>query len=522
MKKAIDKVLSRELSLRKSSIIYNIPKSTLHDYIKTLKRGEEIKLLVKRGRFEPTFNEKFEQALVEHVVDMSNRCMPLTRKEFLKLAFDLAENLKLDHRFNKTTKSAGQHFYYDFIKRHPEISLRKPESTSIMRAVGFNKPQVDRFFENLKNLYDKFNFGPSNIFNCDETGVSTVHKQMKVMTLKVNRQVGKLTSAERGKNVTVLFCMSAAGYFIPPYFIFPRQRVNERLMINAPSNSIAMAQPNGWMNADFFFKMDSTLYGHCSHKSLAVITYAKDNHVHMLSTPPHTTHKLQPLDRVFMKPFKDAYSEACGSWMRANAGLRITEYEIAGMVAQAFTLVARLEIAKSGFLCTGIMPYNPNVFNNLDYLPSTVTDVPAKDKESVESQPSTSSTIVDEIHKVSPVPDASARRITNRRRKAEKSEILTSSPFKKELENKTIPLKTSKYKVAAFKGKATNDLGKIKNSKKLSASLAKSQTEATTCLLCLENNEEDWILCQMCNKWVHEACTVLEPGEDRYICDYCK
>ncbi|CAK1578440.1 unnamed protein product [Parnassius mnemosyne] len=54
------------------------------------------------------------------------------------------------------------------------------------------------------------------------------------------------------------------------------------------------------------------LDGHSSHKDLAVISYAKENHVHMLSTPPHTTHKLQPLDRVFMKPFKDAYFEACG------------------------------------------------------------------------------------------------------------------------------------------------------------------------------------------------------------------
>lgn len=120
-----------------------------------------------------------------------------------------------------TKKSAGKHFYYDFIKRHPDLSLRRTESTNLMRAIGFNRPQVERFCNNFECMYEKHNFGPSDIYNCDETGVSTVQKQAKVMTLKSNRQVGKLTSAERGKNVTVMFCMSAAGYFIPHYLYFP-------------------------------------------------------------------------------------------------------------------------------------------------------------------------------------------------------------------------------------------------------------------------------------------------------------
>lgn len=562
LKKAIDKVMSNQFSLRKSSKVYNVPKSTLSDYIQKLKRGGEIKLPLKRGRFDPTFNEEYEETLVAHLVDMSNRCMPLTRKEFLKLAYDLAEKLKLDHRFNRTKKAAGKHFYYDFIKRHPELSLRKPESTSLMRAVGFNRPQVNRFFENLKSVCEKFQFGPSDIYNCDETGVSTVHKQDKVMTLKSNRQVGKLTSAERGKNVTVMFCMSAAGFFIPPLFIFPRQRVNERLMIGTLPESIALAQPNGWMNADFFLKwlhhfvkfskpskekpVLLLLDGHCSHKDLAVISFAKENNVHMISTPPHTTHKLQPLDRVFMKPFKDAYFEACGLWMRANSGARITEYEIAAMVTQAFTRVARLDIAKSGFQCTGIVPLNPNIFTNLDFLPSAVTDVPMQsdiqvnntnkntvqdlsqqfhvnDKENFDPQPSTSKKIIDVINELSPVPNATAKRATSRRRKAEKSEILTSSPYK----NALAESKAAKSKPA---GKKTNDPKKIKKTKK-STTKPKSTTipssitttqKITTCLLCQEDHDENWIMCQACNQWAHEACAGVDEDSDTYICDFCR
>lgn len=58
--------------------------------------------------------------------------------------------LKIPHRFNKEKGAAGKHFYYDFMQRHPDISLRIPESTSMMRAIGFNKPQVDLFMTTWK------------------------------------------------------------------------------------------------------------------------------------------------------------------------------------------------------------------------------------------------------------------------------------------------------------------------------------------------------------------------------------
>lgn len=110
------------------------------------------------------------------------------------------------------------------------------------------------------------------------------------------------------------------------------------------------------------------LDGHNSHKDLNVIEFAKDNHIHMLSTPPHTTHKLQPLDRVFFKPFKQAYGSASASWMRQNPGARLTVYDVAELTNIAFTKAARLEIAQSGFRCTGIQPFNRNMFSDLDFL----------------------------------------------------------------------------------------------------------------------------------------------------------
>lgn len=110
------------------------------------------------------------------------------------------------------------------MERHPSLSLRTTQSTSLMRAVASNKIQVDAFFDNLKRILDKNNVTPSNIYNSGETGVTTVQKHSKVRAKKNVRQIGKLTSAERGKNITKLFCMSATGSFAPPFFVFPQFR----------------------------------------------------------------------------------------------------------------------------------------------------------------------------------------------------------------------------------------------------------------------------------------------------------
>nr|XP_022903609.1 uncharacterized protein LOC111415939 [Onthophagus taurus] len=176
-------------------------------------------------------------------------------------------------------------------------------------------------------------------------------------------------------------------------------------------------------------------------------------------------------------------------WIRANAGSRITDYDIAGLVNQAFTKVVPVDIAISGFKCTGIHKFYRHIFSDLDYLPADVTNIPLEQsgtssnaagctgevsvyftlagssstfcdaelcnnlvsEESKDtpkrsprkptissSKPSTSfePNIVQFVHNLSPLPDASKKRSAARRRKCEKSEILTSSPYKIAVEEK--------------------------------------------------------------------------------------
>ncbi|KAJ8938673.1 hypothetical protein NQ314_011374 [Rhamnusium bicolor] len=136
----------------------------------------------------------------------------LTIRDIRKLAFDLAEKNNISHQFNREKKIAGKKWYYKFTRRHRNL-LRQPKSTSLNRIKGFNKENVNEYFDLLEKLCDRHNIDATTIFNIDESGFSTVAKKcQKVVTIKACKAVGSVASEERGVNTTMVCCVSAAGF----------------------------------------------------------------------------------------------------------------------------------------------------------------------------------------------------------------------------------------------------------------------------------------------------------------------
>ena len=94
----------------------------------------------------------------------------------------------------------------------------------------------------------------------------------------------------------------------------------------------------------------------------------------LLSLPPHCSHRLQPLDVTFYGPLSTAYSQVMDSWMRANPGRAVTQYQISRILGEAYGKVATVGNATSGFLHTGLWPPNRHIFPEYMFSPSTVTD----------------------------------------------------------------------------------------------------------------------------------------------------
>ena len=55
----------------------------------------------------------------------------------------------------------------------------------------------------------------ARILNLDETGFTTVQKPGKIIAGKGDKQVGKVTSGERGELVTMCVAVTGTGSFLP-------------------------------------------------------------------------------------------------------------------------------------------------------------------------------------------------------------------------------------------------------------------------------------------------------------------
>ncbi|XP_072392527.1 uncharacterized protein [Diabrotica undecimpunctata] len=153
--------------------------------------------------------------------------------------------------------------------------------------------------------YGLRNFELSNIFNVDETGITTVQQPPKILALKEERQIEGMKFGERGVLVIVICCINAAGNTVPPLFVFPRVNLKIHMLKGAPPGAIGAANSSGWSNEDVFFKFLEHFISHVkptlqdkvillldnheSHVSIPTINLAKRSGVILVTFHPHTS-----------------------------------------------------------------------------------------------------------------------------------------------------------------------------------------------------------------------------------------
>lgn len=231
----------------------------------------------------------------------------------------------------------------------------------------------------------------SRIYNLDETSTTTVQRPQKVLAQK-GRSSCKITSGERGTLVTTCCIVNASGQALPPAIVFPRKNFQQHMLHGAPPGTLGLAASSGWMNADIFtdvmkhfIKHSSAskdnpalliIDNHESHLSIEALNLAKSSGVTILTLHPHTTAKMQPLDVGLHAPFKSFYNSAVDSWLMRNPGKKFTIYNVAECVGQAYLKSMTPINIVNAFKKCGIYPFDDNIFTDIDFMPSWVTDRP--------------------------------------------------------------------------------------------------------------------------------------------------
>jgi len=243
--------------IRKVAQETGIDKSSLCRYVKKYRESgnQEIQKVGYWG-IRQVFDDNMEKKLCEYLKNSARMYFGLTPTEVRRLAYELSVKNNLNVPFNWLENSmAGEDWLRGFLSRHKsDVAVRLPEPTSIARASSFNEKNVGLFYLNLSAVKERSKFQAKDIWNVDETGCTTVQKPPKVIAETGTKQVGAITSSERGQLVTICCAVNAVGQALPPMFVFPRVHFRDHFIRDAPAGSAGSAHPSGWMTAENFVR----------------------------------------------------------------------------------------------------------------------------------------------------------------------------------------------------------------------------------------------------------------------------
>ena len=349
------------------------------------------------------FSLEQEKRIVEYTKKIAKMFYGLPVVEFLKLVYSyaIAVGSKVIPEAWEREQSAPRDWYYGFMKRHPTLTLKTPEGMSIARITAFNKTNVELFFNVYTEAVEKYNFAPDRIFNLDESSLTTVMKPVKVLCEK-GKPVASQISRERGASMTFVGIVNAAGSFIPPVFIIPRKRWNDAFMRGTIHGSKGLLHQNGWMNGDLFLETLQHIQRktYCSpdnkillimdnaecHMNIHAVEFANENGIVIVTLPPHTTAKLQPLDVSIFGPFKTHMRVLQKDFHLTHPNKLLTEHHLPELACKAWIKACTPANVLSGFAATGIWPIDRNIFPDDAFAGAEVTEQPPPPETDAEEQ----------------------------------------------------------------------------------------------------------------------------------------
>lgn len=514
-------------SLVQISREFNIPRNTI-------RRHAETNVKPYGGR--TIFSHEQEEVLKDRIVYLSTRGFPLTILDVRNLAFHYAKKLfrrKQIQQFPKWQTTASLDWWDGFRNRHTDLSTRIAENISTSRAEAFNEQRVNTFFEDVRKVIEDLQIEgyPQLHYNCDETGLSSVPNSSKrVIAKKGAKIVQKIQSAERGTLTTLLPCVNAVGNFIPPLIIFKGQHVPNKE--DYPNGTKLFGSKSGYINEEIFLqflihfdehrekvagkKVLLFLDGHASHLTVEALEFCQNHSIELICLPPHSSHRLQPLDTNYNKPLKNSWSSNVSEFLRIESKVTLTKWDFGKVFSKVWSkMVTKNDIIISGFNYCGLYPFRnptqPNDFN-LSKNYGENRSIP-----NLLNSPETSL-----IRSLMPSPQKEANPAHSRKHTAHVSTVeeINRKQALRRVPNCNVP-STSKAILACEEG-ATSETSKtskpvkrkIFNNERPSP-LVKHQKNCSSaessfsCCVCNANYSdavEDWMQCTSCLGWACETC----------------
>ena len=545
LNKAILDVKNKKFTSYRSAIVNQIPKSTL---LARLSGKHKERL----GR--PTiFNEEEEETLVMVLLTLAENGFGLDNLALKVLARNYAKELKKKTPWNTQDQNnyslPGDDWVKAFKKRHQQLSYRTSNNLPINRHRSLNEDILKKFYDLVEKKTNELGLEgkAKNIFNVDETGCICSRGKKKVICKRGSKRINSLCANNEKTMYTVQVCCNADGFYLPLYVVYKSQTILDSWVIGGPTNCHYNRSNSGWMEEDQFYEWFEKVFiqytthidgakllfldGHSSHITVKVIKLARQNNIHIICLPPHSSHILQPLDVCFFKPFKAHWKKVLDDYFIANNCENVTK----DVFPSLLKIVAKESLLRqypvTGFEKTGIYPLNREKVKLKNSLQISDSDLEENEIEQEGRKDDNSTTAIQ--LKSSQQNNVSKINSEHAIISSVKS-ILVQKVFKRKQKNRKVKREhsqcvTADYVVAEMEKKSQEKAEKLIKKNQKQKRKRNDETLKKCCFCGFNYNEdekedqENWISCESCDNWL--CCSCIENKNisryDEFFCKGC-
>lgn len=337
---AINDVKNGNMTYRQAAQHYGVPFTNIFNRIK----GRKVSHDRLGGGRSPDLPPHVESDLANCLIARSQMGFPCDKRELKQLVQEYVTVNNLQTRFRDG--QPGDDWYLGFMKRHPRLTLKKPEHLQKSRKNARDPFVVFDFFNKLKTVYEEFKVDETRanfVSNADESGFTSDPSRLRGIGEK-GVALNRVSGGSGRDSTSVLACVSANGAFLPPLIVFKGAGVQARwISEEAYPGTVYSATSNGWMEEPCFYQWFTATYipsvlalrekenlpeqtavliydGHSSHISVRIIEAALANNIQLVKFPSHLTDKFQPLDKCVFGPIKTVWEQILVDYGKTQMG----------------------------------------------------------------------------------------------------------------------------------------------------------------------------------------------------------
>jgi hypothetical protein len=332
-------------------------------------------------------NNAQEKELLKYIRRLCERCLPPTPRIVANIAQEICG------------EEPSKNWSTRFVARHKDqLDARYLNTLDLARHRADSKASYEHYFGVLSARIKKYDILPENMYNMDEKGflIGRLQKTQRVFTKDLYKQ-GKLVGVGQDGSrewITVVATICADGTSLSPTLIYKAVSSNLRdtwLDDFEPSRQSCYftSLPNGWTSDELGYSWLTGLFeeetavkakrswrllfvdGHGSHVNMKFLNWCERHRILIAIYPPHSTHRLQPLDVSVFAPLAHHYSQGLDSLIRQSEGrTTMSKRDFFAIFWPAFEEAFTEKNIASAWSKTGILPFDPqkvlSIFSTAD------------------------------------------------------------------------------------------------------------------------------------------------------------